>query len=124
LVVNDKHNYDPLCFFNTGVAKFGYFSDKSNQDILEYEQDIYNDLSSNDTDISIRCAQCTLNVNKNTRVLVMTSTVKKMYEVIHCAENEKETIINKSADFADVLIYITSSFFKKGNNKKIIMHKI
>jgi hypothetical protein len=27
LVVNDKHNYDPLCFFNTGEAKFGYFRD-------------------------------------------------------------------------------------------------
>ena len=28
LVVDYKHNYDLICFFNTGVAKLGYFSDK------------------------------------------------------------------------------------------------
>jgi hypothetical protein len=58
------------------LAKFGYFSDKSNQDIVECEQDIYNDLSSNNADIKIRYVQCTLDdANKSSRVLVMTITV-------------------------------------------------
>jgi hypothetical protein len=78
LVVNDKHNYDPLHFFNTRVTTFGYFSDKNNQDIVEYEQDIYNDLSSNNANIKIRCTKYKLDVNKNSRVLIMTTTVRKM----------------------------------------------
>jgi hypothetical protein len=39
-------------------------------------------------------------------------------------ERKKERITNKSHDLADMLIYISSAFFKKEYTKKMIMEKI
>ncbi len=47
-----------------------------------------------------------------------------MNDIIECGENEKERITNKSHDLADMLIYVSSSFFKKKYTKKTIMDQI
>jgi hypothetical protein len=68
--------------------------------------------------------KCILELNKNPRVLVISTTVKKMNDIIERGEIEKETITNKSHDLADMLIYVSSSLFKKEYTKKTIMEKI
>jgi hypothetical protein len=124
LVVNDINKHDPQGFFNTGEATFGQFIEKGNKDILQCEKDIYNDFSFNNTSIQMRCAQCILELNKNPRVLVTSTTVKDMNDIIERGEIEKDRITNKSHDLADMLIYVSSSFFKKEYTKKTIMEKI